>query len=104
MQFATNFVGHFALTVGLYDALAAASVPGSSRSAQRRICRRQSSSMTCTFVAGPTAHEPLTRSRSPPRLSSPLRRPGAGRRRGSTPTRLIPVLLPRVCSSTPAAW
>ena len=31
MQFATNHLGHFALTVGLHEALAAAAMPASFR-------------------------------------------------------------------------
>jgi NAD(P)-dependent dehydrogenase (short-subunit alcohol dehydrogenase family) len=102
MQFATNFVGHFALTVGLHDALTAAS---GARIVSLSSTAHLSSPVinTCTFVFGPTTHEPLTRSRRLPRLSSQLRRPGAGRLRGSTPTRSIQVLSPRDYSSTPAA-
>jgi hypothetical protein len=85
MQFATNFVGHFALTVGLYDALAAAS-------GARTVSLSSTAHLSSPVILDDLhfrfrSYDPraaYAQSR-PPRLSSRLRRPDAGRQRVSTP-------------------
>ena len=87
MQFATNHLGHFALALGLQDALAAAETPESSRSAPAATCARRLSSTISTTRFATTTHSVRTVSRRPRMSSSRSRQPGAGRTRGSRPMR-----------------
>ena len=82
LQFATNHLGHFALALGLHDALAAA---GGARivslSSVGAPARARSTSTTCTSSAASTTRCSPTRSPRPPTSCSPSRPSAAGRRR-----------------------
>jgi NAD(P)-dependent dehydrogenase (short-subunit alcohol dehydrogenase family) len=104
MQFATNFLGHFALTAGLHDALAAAH--------GARIVSVSSSANLLSPVVFDDLHfdfrpydppSPPTASPRPPTRCSLSRPRAAGPAKGSTPTPSTPAPSPPACNSTPGA-
>jgi NAD(P)-dependent dehydrogenase (short-subunit alcohol dehydrogenase family) len=103
MQFATNFLGHFALTTGLHDALAAAhgarivSVSSSGHLLSPVVFE------TCTSTSASTTPSPPTASPRPPTRCWLLRPRAAGPAKASTPTPSTPAPSPPACNSTPAA-
>jgi hypothetical protein len=102
MQFATNHLGHFALTTGLHDALAA--------DGDARIVVVSSSGPLISpvvfddinFTTAPTNLWWPTGSPRPPPCSSPSR-PAAAGPTGSPPTPSCRALSPPTSSATPAA-
>ena len=87
LQFATNHLGHFALALGLHDALATAATRGSCRSAPAGTCAHRSSSRTSTSAPARMTRGSATASRRPPTSCSRSRRRAAGPPTGSPPTR-----------------
>jgi NAD(P)-dependent dehydrogenase (short-subunit alcohol dehydrogenase family) len=82
LQFATNHLGHFALTRGLHDALAASGAARVVVVSSSGHLFSLSSSTTCTSASARTTRCSPTPSRRPPPSSLPSARARAGRKTG----------------------
>lgn len=102
LQFATNHLGHFALALGLHDALAAGA---NQRDAARIVTVTSGAHMYSPVVFDDPhftrrAYDPnwLTGSRKRPTRCSPWKRLAGGQPTESSPTRSTPAVFPLACN------